>query len=139
MREILFKAKMKGDGEWMRGVPVDVTPLSCFEVLNKEFIMVRACFADWGMPRDLEGAKVDPDTICEYSGFDDNGKKEIFESDILKINSIDTGCKPMLGVVVFIDGTFMVKFKSDHYEPLYQHYKNSEVVGNFFDKREVSK
>lgn len=139
MREILFKAKMKGNGEWMRGVPVDVTPLSCFEVLNKEYIMVRAGFADWGLPRGLEGAKVDPRTICEYSGFNAKEKKEIFESDILKINSIDTGCKPMLGVVVFVDGTFMVKFKDDHCEPLYQHYVNSAVVGNIHDDMEVSK
>ena len=134
MREILFKAKMEGNGEWMRGVPADVTPLSCFEVLKKEYIMVRAGFADWGLPRGLEGAKVDPDTICEYSGFNDTKEKEIFESDILKVNSIDTGCKPMLGVVVFIDGTFMVKFKDNHCEPLYQHYQNSEVVGNIFDE-----
>lgn len=134
MRNHLFKAKMKHDGEWMRGVPVDVTPLSCFEVLNKEFIMVRAGFADWGMPRNLEGAKVDPDTICEYSSFNDKAEKEIFEGDILKIDYVSTGCNFVLGIVELLNGSFVVKFKDEHYELLCQHYKNSEVVGNIFDE-----
>lgn len=133
MRQPLFKAKMKGGGEWMRGVPVDVTPLYCLEVLEKEFIMVRAGSADWGLPKNLEGAKVDPETICEYSGFNDKRKKEIFEGDILKIDYVGTGCI-VLGVVEFFDGTFAVKFKDEHYETLCQHYKNSEVVGNIFDE-----
>lgn len=69
-REILFKAKMVDDGKWMEGVPVDVTPLTCFssDAVKKEVLMVRAGFADWGMPRGLEGAKVDPSTVCQYTG-----------------------------------------------------------------------
>lgn len=69
MREILFKAKRSNNGEWFEGVPVDVTPLQCFsEPQVKEIVMVRAGFADWGMPRTLEYTKVDPETVCQYTG-----------------------------------------------------------------------
>lgn len=70
MREILFKAKRIDNGEWLEGVPVDVTPLACFsnDSVKKEIVMVRAGFADWGMPRGIEGASVDPETVCQYTG-----------------------------------------------------------------------
>lgn len=86
MREILFKAKRLDNGEWVEGVPVDVTPLACFSSDNvkREVVMVKAGFADWGMPRELESIKVDPETVCQFTGLTDSKGKKVFEGDILK-------------------------------------------------------
>lgn len=87
MREILFKAKRLDNGEWFEGVPVDVTPLTCFasDKVSKEVVMVRAGFADWDMPRALEYTKVDPSTVCQYTGqVDYESEEPIFCDDLLK-------------------------------------------------------
>lgn len=87
MRENLFKAKLIDDGAWVEGVPVDITPLSCFDSPKKEVLIVRAGFADWGMPRQIEGGRVDPETVCQYIGRTDSRKNKIFENDILSVKS----------------------------------------------------
>ena len=126
MREILFKAKRTGTGEWFEGVPVDVTPLQCFsEPQVKEIVMVRAGFADWGMPRSLEYTKVDPETVCQCAGeeiFQNENTKPCFESvkvwenDLIAIYAItydddDTPVRKRIAVVkVEWDDTYKMLF-----------------------------
>lgn len=144
MREILFKAKRTDNGEWMEGVPVDVTPLTCFssDAVKKEVLMVRAGFADWGMPRGLEGANVDPSTVCQYTGLTDKNGKKIFEGDIILHDTMPflNGAPFHEGKVVFNEEVARFEVKSDEFEAtsfyICKREKDDyEVIGNVHDTK----
>lgn len=75
MREILFKAKRKDNGEWAEGYYV------YDNVKNKAFICDTRMLYEW-LPK-VMWIEVDPNTICQFTGMTDKNGKRIWESDVV--------------------------------------------------------
>lgn len=77
MREILFKAKRKDNGEWVEGY---YRRIPCMGMLE-HYIMPRN-------PKNrMEQYAIDPDTLCQYTGLKDEKGKKIWENDIVKVST----------------------------------------------------
>lgn len=126
IENIKFKAKRLDNGEWIKGDLIHSTN-----------------YVGISYPRDVFSDvpivhRVNPSTVCQFTGLKDCKGNEIWESDIVNDN-YDRLCINNLYEVVYIEeeGTFAFKSldKVGNYEPfvnLFEVY----VVGNKFDKED---
>jgi hypothetical protein len=125
MREMLFRAKEKDDGEWVYGwycrYPFGKWPLKDAIIPSEE--------AENGYHRFVE---VDPATVGQYTGLTDKYGKNIFEGDVVAY--------PEYGnlAVVWDDGAFQFMREDTFYDML-DHYTNgfAVVIGNIHDNPEL--
>lgn len=133
-REILFKAKRIDNGEWVEGYYVKTrigTDIKPSDVIFVPFKINRN--EEWGW------IKIDPDTLCQYTGLTDKNGKKIWENDILRRDGYwDIR-------IEFENGVFMVR-NTDKvqyinrvvYAPIsIFDIKMYEVIGNIFDNPEL--
>lgn len=56
----------------------------CIKPKDIDHLIIQSRFADWGMPRGVEGYEVDPETVGQWTGLVDFEDTKIFEGDILE-------------------------------------------------------
>ena len=122
-REILFRGKRDGDGEWVMGD--------------------RAGYSDYVMIWDLidkgVGYLVDPATVGQFTGLTDKNGVKIFEGDI-----VESSCGE-IGIIEYLeeDGMFIISFPitSGHssWIATFGDFDGNEieVIGNIHDKEEA--
>lgn len=122
MREIIFKAKRKDNGEWVEGLPGydingNITELEVYKKIG-----------------DCRIYEVNPDTLCQFTGLTDKNGKKIWENDIVH-------CGTKLRVswhhfkaswVLSKKGWLYNHFFGEAVEP-----EDVEVVGNVFDNADL--
>ena len=124
-RIIKFKAKCLGNGKWVEG-----------DLLHAETL----AFITWFENGFRKLEKVDPSTICQFTGLKDEDGTEIWEHDILKN-------LPMTNEVIFRNGFFIIVEDYDDdivEEPLSNCVLEGnicylKVIGNKFDRKEGEK
>lgn len=127
MREIIFKAKKKDNGEWVEGcLVIDQSRLDIFKYRIQPI--------ESGV---LYATPINPDTLCQHTGLTDKNGKKIWENDI--VDTFEESSKEFLrNVVKFEDGCFKV-FKKHYLSMHMDSYEKTDlkVVSNIFDNPEL--
>lgn len=130
MREILFKAKRKDNGEWVEGYYVKK-----YDLLGKRHLILYVDnYVRWRC------VEIDSKTLCQFTGLCDKNGKKIWENDILMAHldesypedvtyeTVEWGVAGWVGHEAgSTDREYLGEFDLEHYE----------VVGNIFDNKEL--
>ena len=145
MREILFKGKRLDNGEWLQGRSIirfgfEDGSVEIYMAQNGEKIVTFED-EDENIIAMHSGMfyKIDPETLCQWSGVKDKNGVEVFDGDIVECWS--EGVKAKGTVTQRIDGLWIIY-------PAWQENKmwglctnesgvaDVEVIGNIHDKKE---
>lgn len=123
IENIKFKAKRLDNGKWVEGDLIHKETYVCIGYLSSEIHNITRV------------QRVDPSTVCQFTGLKDCEGKEIWEGDILEGESKSE--------VAYTKGTFTISFigynKRVFSYPLCYYIKedgtvDGKVIGNKFDK-----
>lgn len=154
MREVEFRGFAVDEKKWFYGSylkldKVTLCPIGITEDdinNNQQHYIIFQGFSDWNMPKQNYRVDIVPESVGQYTGFQDKHGKKIYEGDIVNNPecAVLDGTVQYLSEVVFHKGKWMLKekLKSGEYVidcNLYSEVRILEVVGNRFDNPELIK
>lgn len=136
MREILFKAKRKDNGEWVEGYLFDdgMPKPKCYFIGGIIVKPYEGTTCDEWNVVGIDFYEIDPDTICQYTGLTDINNQEIYENDIVKLPDEDGYFK-----CEWNEDTARFVLNGDGLTVDFDNYYGyeCEVVGNIFDDSDL--
>lgn len=124
MREILFKAKRKDDGEWVEGYYMP-RPNNPGKLRNYIVVVSQEKWYE-----------IVPETLCQYTGIKDKNSQKIWENDIIKHERSDT-----TGAVKWFKEDYVgwcvddVQINEQQFTE--EMWNECDVIGNIFDDPEL--
>lgn len=141
MREILFKAKQIGNGEWVEGwiVPtMSNTYPDGYRIIDVRGINYDEL--DYWEPNFISW-KVDETTICQYTGLTDKNGNKIWENDIVECKTKIYHFQSQIEWDT-LSGGFLLHdsaISAVGLDAITKHgiYSDVQVIGNIFDNPEI--
>lgn len=135
MREILFKAKRKDNGEWVEGYYRADPDLNMHFICGWDYYL-----SENGLERESFEYEIDPDTLCQFTGLTDKNGEKIWENDIVQAWS--EGSNAIGKVIRRVDGLYIMypAYQKKEFWGLYPNKNGKttvEVIGNIFDNPEL--
>lgn len=151
MRENLFKAKRKDNGEWIEGSLIDLDIDSGYCYIVPAFKNASTLPINWLIADRMK--LVDPENLCQFTGLYDKSGKKIWEGDIISYQRDNDDCpfpnkdtKKRFGKVFYqgFRSTFAIGMGRNGSisinDDLWKYVQNGnrvEVIGNVFDNPEL--
>ena len=139
MREILFKAKRKDNGEWMEGFIFEIKGKFYIMEMTQTFMTVyysEESVVDFNM----RAVEIDPGTLCQFTGLTDKNDQKIWENDILKANLDESYPEDITYIkILWNECRFCVNenYSTDIWTLEEWDAEHFQVCGNIFDNPEL--
>lgn len=138
MRDIIFKAKRKDNGEWVQGYYFCGLKSMAGNKAEPFHGIYETYSFDGKQCSLMILHEVDPDTVCEYTGFTDKNGAKIFEGDILENDGVGATMDVFYGEIIGYGNGFQWRpIIGRIFESMTGFCDEYTIIGNRFDNPEL--
>lgn len=137
MREILFRAKRKDNGNWVEGDLRQDRDLETAYISGWDYYTTEG-----GLEREPFEYEIEPETLCQFTGKTDETGKKIYEKDIvgfIDITSTESGYSEhnCVGEVLWDEEECCFHVTDRLSAESWEILNECRILGNTFDNKEI--